>query len=127
MSSTKKSGLTTAELAGLRELLVTPDLQKLYGEGPMKYKMGGMTAKPGVLARVVHWRSKNGKWVVVAGPFPEMYRSETRDTPEKAAKCLVDDMYNRKATTRDDQYAKVLAKDVMEIQSGENEWGTVTP
>lgn len=81
----------------------------------------------GLIARVVHWRSKNGKWVVVAGPFPEMYRSETRDTPEKAAKCFVEHIFNRPGTTRDDQYAKVLTKDIMEIQSGENEWGQVSP
>jgi len=80
------------------------------------------------LPRVVHWKHHNGKWVVVAGPFPEsFYRSETRDDPKKAAKITVDEIYNRSATSRDDQYAKVLASDILEIMSGENEFGPISP
>lgn len=80
------------------------------------------------LPRVVHWRSASGKWVVVAGPFPDLFsRSETRDDPEKASKALVDNVYTRGPTTRDDQYAKVLAADILEILSGTNEFGPVVP
>lgn len=80
------------------------------------------------IPRVVHWRSQTGKWVVVQGPFPDqMYRSETRDTVEKASKLSTDNLYNRGETTKEDHYAKVLAKDIQEIDSGENEWGPVSP
>lgn len=80
------------------------------------------------LPREVFWRSRSGKWVVVAGPFPvAMARSETRDHPDKAAKALVDGIYIRPPTTRDDQYAKVAAKDIIEINKGSNEFGPVTP
>lgn len=80
------------------------------------------------LPRVVHWRSNSGNWVVVAGPFPDnLARSETRDAPEKAAKALTDNVYARPGTTRDDQYAKVHISDILEIQSGKNEFGPVTP
>ena len=95
--------------------------------GPEEGGMMKFNDKP-LIARVIHWRHPNGKWVVVQGPFPEaMYRSETRETAEKAARIMAADCYARPATTRQDQYAKVLAKDVLEIQSGENEWGTVAP
>lgn len=87
--------------------------------------------KPGAkpkLPREVLWRSKSGKWVVVQGPFPEsMARSETRDHPDKAAKALTDNVYARPGTTRDDQYAKVHANDILEILKGQNEFGPVTP
>lgn len=87
--------------------------------------------KPNVgakLARVVHWRHHTGKWVVVSGPFPDrFYRSETREEVGKAAKILVDDIFNRPATTREDQYCKVLASDILEIKSGENEFGPISP
>lgn len=80
------------------------------------------------LSRVVHWRSKSGKWVVVAGPFPQgMARSETRDRADIAAKANVDNIYCRTATTRDDQYAKVASSDVLEIYAGDNDFGPVTP
>lgn len=80
------------------------------------------------LPRVVHWRHHTGKWVVVSGPFPDrFYRSETRDDVTKAAKILVDDVFNRPGTTRDDQFAKVLASDIIEISAGENEFGPISP
>ncbi len=80
------------------------------------------------LPRKVFWRSSSGKWVVVQGPFPDsFFRSETRDTPEKAAKLLVQDIYNRGPTTKEDQFAKCLASDILEIAGGENEFGTVSP
>lgn len=99
----------------------------------VKFKPIAATVKMGVsglplLPRVVHWRSQSGKWVVVSGPFPDpFYRSETRDAAASAAKITVDTCYNRSGTTRDDQYAKVLAADILEIHSGENEFGQVTP
>lgn len=80
------------------------------------------------LPRVVHWRSSNGKQVVVEGPFPEaLFRSETRDSVDKARKLLVSDMFNRPQTTKPGQYAKVLAEDIHEVMSGENEFGEVSP
>lgn len=80
------------------------------------------------LPRVVHWRSRSGKWVVVSGPFPDMFpRSETRDSAEKASKALVDNVYARGATTKPDQFAKVLAADIIEQHSGSNQWGPVSP
>src|SRR5574338_59457 len=82
--------------------------------------------KSGRLPRVIHWRK--GKWCVVSGPFPDQfYRSETRDKPEKAAKLYTEDCYNRPATTRDDQYAKVRLEDIQELDGGENEFGPITP
>lgn len=90
-------------------------------------KSKGFSGFP-LLPRQVHWRGPGGKWVVVAGPFPDsFFRSETRDTPEKAAKLTVDTCYNRAGTTKDEAYAKVLAADILEIDSGENEFGTVSP
>ena len=78
------------------------------------------------LTRVVHWRQ--GKWGVVAGPFPQaFFRSETRDTVEKAAKFPDSFCIARPETTRDDQYAKVLLADISEILAGENEWGKISP
>lgn len=78
--------------------------------------------------KVVYWRSASGKWVVVQGPFPDpFYRSETRSTPEKAAKLIIDDIYNRPGTTQTDAYAKVLASSVEELDGGENEFGPITP
>jgi hypothetical protein len=80
------------------------------------------------LARQVHWRSGNGKHVVIEGPFPhDMFRSETRDTVDKAKKLYIQDMYTRPATTKTGQYAKVLASDILEILGGENEFGEITP
>jgi hypothetical protein len=96
----------------------------------MMEKQAGREAKMGLkaprLPRIVHWRK--GNWVVVQGPFPDpFYRSETRDSPEKASKLYTDECYNRPGTTKDDQYAKVRAEDILEILSGENEFGPVTP
>ena len=80
------------------------------------------------IPRIVHWRHHSGKYVVVCGPFPDaMFRSETRDTPEKAAKLTVDKMWNRPATTMEEAYAKVLAADILEISGGENEFGPISP
>lgn len=77
------------------------------------------------LPKVVHWR--NGRWGVVAGPFPErFFRTETRDTWQKAAKLYADTAAGRGATTREDQYAKVRLEDILEIET-ENEWGPVSP
>jgi hypothetical protein len=80
------------------------------------------------LVREVKWRSANGAWVVVCGPFPSgVPRSETRDTPEKAAKLYSQDVLSRPETTKADHYAKVHASDVMEVQGGANEFGPVSP
>lgn len=90
--------------------------------------LGALKLPGSKLPRVVHWRSHTGKWVVVCGPFPDrFYRSETRDSPEKAAKLPVDHIVNRAATTLEDQYAKVLASDILEISGGENEFGPISP
>lgn len=77
------------------------------------------------LPKVVHWRS--GRWGVVAGPFPEgFFRTETRDTWQKASKLYADTAAGRAGTTRDDQFAKVRLEDILEIET-ENEWGPVCP
>lgn len=79
------------------------------------------------LPRVVHWRDPRGKYVVVSGPFPYgMFRSETRKVLEKAIMSDPGYMTSRPETTNED-YAKVLATDIMEIDSGENEFGPVSP
>lgn len=79
------------------------------------------------LARVVHRRSANGRWVVVEGPFPDGFpRSETRDDPDKALKLLTDGVFARPGTAKA-TYAKVSANDIVEVGGGSNEFGPVSP
>ena len=80
------------------------------------------------LVREVKWRSGDGRWVVVSGPFPQAFpRSETRDSVKKAALQPYLDVVTRPETTREDAYAKVSAMDVIEVQGGANEFGPVSP
>lgn len=80
------------------------------------------------LVREVLWRSANGRWVVVAGPFPDLFpRTETRDTVDRAGKLLVQNIFARPATTREDTYAKVSISDILEVTGGKNEFGPISP
>lgn len=94
-------------------------------EGEMSLKSGKLTRK--LLPKEVFWRHADGRTVVVAGPFPEgFFRTETRDSVRAASTTFVPSMCARPSTTRSDQYAKVLAEDILDT-GGENEFGTVTP
>lgn len=94
---------------------------------PEKLIAAAATGKPHVI-RKVEWRSPDGKMVVVAGPFPRgFYRSDTRDSVLKASKMRSADLWAHEPTSREDQFAKCLAADVVEIYGGENEFGTVIP
>lgn len=80
------------------------------------------------ISRKVEWRSPDGKWVVVRGPFPNgFFRSETRKDPVKASMMKTHYIVNRPETETEDSYAKVLASDIVEILGGENEFGPVSP
>jgi hypothetical protein len=102
----------------------TPNLTGILSSGKVTQAKVG---KPKV-TRKVEWRSPNGKVVVVAGPFPRgFYRSDTRDSVEKASKIRSADLWAHEPTERDDRYAKCMVEDVVEIIGGENEFGTVIP
>jgi hypothetical protein len=81
------------------------------------------------LVREILWRSENGRYVVVCGPFPEGFtRSETRDSWEKASRLDRYDIISRGETTKSTHYAKVEAKDILEVTPGEtNNFGPVVP
>lgn len=94
----------------------------------MRSSKNGNPAPRPKITRVILWQDSTRKWAVVEGPFPlGLYRSETRDTVEKAAKLSVGYMCARPQTTAPKVYAKVLRADVVEVFSGENEWGKVCP
>ena len=80
------------------------------------------------IIRQILWTSKNGKWVVVRGPFPQGFqRTTTRKTIEAATRVTTTGvehgLQSRQAVTSD-SYAKTLAKLVVNSQ---NDWGEVCP
>lgn len=75
------------------------------------------------LIREVLWQSPDGKHVVVAGPFPHGFvRSLTARTVVRAS--VNGDLVSRNATSHDDQFAKVRARDIAPTA---NELGDVCP
>lgn len=71
-----------------------------------------MPLDAGKLQKRILWTSANGQFAVVAGPFPYGFvRTLTSQTVEHASKRQ--DLVSRKATERDDQYAKVRMRDLM--------------
>lgn len=80
------------------------------------------------ISKVIHWRSPDGKHCVVSGPFPDgLYRGDTHKGVKGAAKTHPDDMWVHGDTTREDRFAKVMTKDVIEVFGGDNEFGPVSP
>ncbi len=75
----------------------------------------------------VLWRSQNGRQVVVQGPFPEMFRSDTRKTVYEAQRRRVAYMYVHPPTASAEAYAKVLLTDIIEEPDESNEWGEICP
>lgn len=75
----------------------------------------------------IHWWSKNRKYVVISGPFPDGFiRSETRKSVASAIQSvdwnwLDDHIYARPAAQKG--YAVVLAASV---QDKCNEWGEIS-
>lgn len=80
------------------------------------------------IRRAILWKSPNGKQAVVTGPFPRgLFRSDTRQTWQEATTARVSNMFAHEESTRSDRYALVLTGDVDEIDSGDNEFGPVSP
>jgi hypothetical protein len=71
------------------------------------------------------WRSENGRFVVVAGPFPQGFtRTVDAASVKVAAGRNEDEIFARDATTKDTRFAKTLSKYVIPT---ENEWGEISP
>lgn len=91
-------------------------------------KAGAVQVIKPKISRPVLWRNSDGRFVVVEGPFPAgFFRGGTRSSVDKARKTLVNEMYAHDASGKDGWFALVLAEDVVEVFTGENEFGTVCP
>lgn len=78
------------------------------------------------ITRNILWRK--GDWVVVEGPFPHMFsRSETRSSVDKASKLSKSYIMARPETFSEGNYALCHKSDVIEVLSGDNEFGVVSP
>lgn len=78
------------------------------------------------ITRPILWR--DGSWVVVEGPFPERFvRGETRNTVAKAAKSAKYCLMARQETNKDGWFALCRREDIIEVLSGDNEFGPVSP
>lgn len=78
------------------------------------------------LLRSPLWVSENGRYAVVAGPFPDGFvRSRDAGSLEEAVKRkIVGEVVSRHKTTRSDRFAKVRMKDLTPTH---NDLGEICP
>ena len=119
---------TEAEVAEL-EMRLRVDQERIRQEKSMASPETILSRGRPKMPKKVWWRSKSGKIVVVEGPFPAgLFRTDTRKTPEAAAKVPMGDMYTHSEPTNQTlRWAKVSAEDIIEIFDGENEYGEICP